>query len=317
MPYVSVTWLLIGIFSLASNSFVACIILSCQKLRNCANAILCSMLLSSCAITIFYVLPGRVFVHWRENFIFLCSIIPSIVYASITCYILHICVNCLDKVVSILAPFGHRNLLTIKNVTIVIICLWTTPYLLCAIPFLTYRPYSSQYCIYHNYTQIDYIRDRIFHTVFFTFEIFIPIISTTILYIAAFIKVNSKKRRRIRNAFMISMISQGRQNSNMDKNWKIALQMMLMLGLFMICWLPLLVSFIVVRYSLTAMLRTLLNIFQYIAFIYHIINPIFIASFQMGIRRQIKRVLVTIYARIRRKSMLILIPKKNNQLRAK
>ena len=300
MSYVNITWLMIGLLSLASNSIVTCIILSCRKLRNYNNALLCSMLISSCAISILYILPGRAFVEST----FLCSIIPSVAYASITCYGLHLCATCLDKMISILSPFRHRNLLTARNITATIICLWITPYLLCAIPFLTYRPYSSQYCIYDNYTQEDYDRDTIFHTVFFTSMIFIPIGSTIMLYVVAFVKVNGKKRKKLTNTF----IGQNIKGFNADKNWKIARQMILMLGLFMICWLPLFVSFVAMRYSDTIVLYILLDIFHYMAFGYHIFNPIFIAYFHIRIRRQIKHLCSIISTPIRTKLTLSVYP---------
>lgn len=308
MNYVDIIWLLIGLLSLASNSFVVSIILSCRKLRNCPNAILCSMLLSSCAISVFYVLPGQAFIQWRVTSIFLCSTIPSIAYASITCYGLHVCASCLDKVISILTPFRHRNLLTARNITILIICLWVIPYFLCAIPFLTYRPYSSKYCIYQNYTPIDRNRDVIFHTVFLTFMTFVPVAGTIILYVVAFIKVNSKKRRRITNA----SISQNTQRSNTEKNWKIARQMALILGFFLICWLPLFIILILERYI--TVLRILTSIFRYIAFSYHVFNPILIAYFHTGIRRQIKHLWNTMCMQIRRKRAFQPIPRNNNQL---
>lgn len=280
--YYSIVWLLICVLSVVSNSIVAGIILTSRKLRNRSNAILCSLLISSCAIFIFYVFPGQAFIHWRYNSIFLCSTIPSIAYASITCYELHVCATCMDKVISFLTPFRHRNLLTIRNVTILIICLWVTPYLLMAIPFVTYRPYSSKRCIYINYTQIDYDRDMIFQTFFLIFMTFVPITCTIILYIVAFIKVNSKKRRRLINY----AINQNFQRSITEKNWKVAQQMILILGFFLICWLPFFVSLIAVRYGSFSPFLTIL--FHYVAFGYHIFNPILVAYFQTGIRLRIK-----------------------------
>ena len=294
--YVDVIWLLIGLFSLLSNSIVACIILFCRKLRNRNNAILCSMLISSCGISILYVLPGRAFQRLRIISIFFCSTLPSVAYATITCYGLHLCGSCLDKVISIVSPYRHQRYFTTRNTGIAIMCFWIIPYFLLAIPFFTYLPYSSQRCIYTNYTELDFHRDRIFQTVFFTFMIFVPIGGTLTLYIMAFVKLNTSN-------------SQASHGSYMRRNWKIARQMICMLGLFSICWLPLFFTFIIVAYRLTQFTRLLFEIFSYTAFSYHVFNPIFIAYFHVGIYHQTKR----LCRRIQRKRTFSIYPQNNYQ----
>ena len=295
--HISIIWLLIGILTLASNFFVAYIILYCQRLRNCANAILCSMLISGCAISVLYILPGEAFDQWSVTSTFLCSTVPAPAYATISCYGFHLYISCLEKVISILAPFRHRNVLTARNIAITIICLWTIPYLLYAIPIF----YSSQNCFdSENITHVDLYLDDILHTVFFTFMTFVPIAGTATLYVVVFIKVNDKKRRTIINASICQTIPR----SNIVQNWKIARQMIVMLGLFMISWLPICISFIIVSYTLYTPPIVLLDLFHYMALSYHILNPLLVAYFHNGIRHQIK----CLFQRIGRKRLFSIHP---------
>ena len=77
----NVAWLVIGILIVATNLFVLLIILFNRRLHDPSNIILCSMLVSGCAITVFYILPGRVFTKWRLATVFLCSTMPSFAFA--------------------------------------------------------------------------------------------------------------------------------------------------------------------------------------------------------------------------------------------
>ena len=299
--YVHIIWLLIGILSLVSNSTVACIILFCRKLRNRNNAILCSMLISGCAISILYILPGLAFPQLRVVSIFFCSTAPSFAFASFTCYSLHLCGSCLDKVASIVAPFRYKHYSTGRNTAIAIMCFWIIPYLLCAIPFFTYQPYSSQRCIYSNKTEIELHREQIIQTVFFTFMIFIPVVGTITLYVVASIKVNA-------------LYGQVSQRPSLHENWKLARPMIPMLGLFCICWIPYFIYFILLSYKNSPKFDAIVDVLRYTVFVYYVVNPIFIAYSHISIHSQIK-LFCQGKQRKRRKRKISIHPKNDHQLK--
>ncbi|RDD42859.1 Beta-2 adrenergic receptor [Trichoplax sp. H2] len=276
-------WLVIAMLILVTNLFVLSIILIRKNLRNPSNAILCSMFICGCTIPIVYIFPGRVFEEWRFQSIFLCSTSPSFAFASITCYNLHICGICLDKMMSILTPFRHRILSNTRNIAILIAAFWIIPYVTGFIPLYTYRPYSSQFCVYDNRSHQIIQNDQIFQTIFFVTLIFIPMLTTIMLYSVALVKINRKSGSKI----LADAINQTVQKSNLSRNLKVLRQLFFVLGLFAICWLPFFILFVVQQYYFNETTRLVYSVFRYLALTYPIINPALVSFFTSSIRDEI------------------------------
>ncbi|RDD37995.1 Beta-4C adrenergic receptor [Trichoplax sp. H2] len=275
-------WVTIGICILVANLFVFLIIVCRRRLHNSSNIILCSMFLSGSAIALLYVFPGRVFTVWRRTSIFMCSSTPSFAFASLTCYNLHICGVSLDKSVAIMSPFRHRTISNSRNALILIALIWLISFVASFVPLFTYRPYSNQRCVYNPRVQEKIQQDSIFQIVLFVTLVIVPMISTIILYSIIFARINGDSSTLLKSKYR-------GQKKLMAKNFKVARQMIFMLGIFAVCWLPFFLMFIVQQFIYTLFTVELYNIFRYIAFVYPIINPILFAFFTSSIRAEILR----------------------------
>lgn len=79
-----------------------------------------------------------------------------------------------------------------------------------------------------------------------------------------------------------------RRTSNAGQNLKIIRQMLAMLGLFAICWLPYFILSMVQYYGISLDLLPLIILSNYVAFRYLAVNPILFAYYTNSIRDKIK-----------------------------
>lgn len=298
---ISITWLIIVIATLATNLSMLLMVLCRPNLRILSNAILCSMFICGCVFALLYVFPGRVMIGWPQSSNFLCKILHSAGITFASCYSLHICAICTIKTISITSPFRYRTLLHRKNVILIISLLWIIPFISTFIPILLYKPHSLT-CI-QNVIGTNYsITERIFYIIVVGVMVIIPTIFTIILYIVAFIKVNHRKK------FAMSITNhnphQNRQIARIGQNKKITIQMLTMLGLFIICWLPYFIFFVLHSSLGSSLLWHWLFYFRYIAFSYLAVNPVLSAYYTKTIRNEIKRLSIR-YLRLRKYSSSI------------
>lgn len=278
---IDTAWFIITILILATNLSALLMILCRPNLHIKSNAVLCSMLICGCLLALLYLFPGQVVPQWRKSFIFLCNVIPPSGAAFTSCYNLHLCDICIDKIISLMSPFRHRQILRRRNVIIIISLIWGIPFISNLIPLLTYKPYSW-YC--NSSWALKYHRvDRIFYTITFIFMVIIPIIITIMLYIITFTIIN--RRNRIR---LLSVSHTRHQISNAGQNLKIIRQMFVVLGLFTLCWMPYFIFFILIYYITSLYLMQWGIRSMYLAYSYVAINPILFAYYTNSIRKEIK-----------------------------
>ena len=280
----NVAWLVIGILIVATNLFVLLIILFNRRLHDPSNIILCSMLVSGCAITVFYILPGRVFTKWRLATVFLCSTMPSFAFASLTCYNLHICAIYIIKAVPFVASFRYRKLTSIRYTAYLLLLLWSIPYVASFTPLFTYRLYSSQACVYINHSRTAIQNDQIFQFIFFKALIFIPITAAIVLYVIAYIAIKNLPPWRPSIETTLKL----RRTLYKMKYSLLVRQIIFMLGLCAICWLPFFVMFIILQFRFYPPERMIYSILRYLALSHPIINPILFAYFTRSIHDAIK-----------------------------
>lgn len=275
------TWFVITILTLITNLSALLIIVCRRNLRILSNAVLCSMFICGCAYAILYLFPCRAMILWQQS----SSFVPIISGGTLTaCYNLHLCAICIDKIISITSPFRHLALKHRKNVVIVISIIWiiaitfSSILLIAAIQFRR-SPYRDHIIV-----------GQILYTFHFVAIIIMPIILTMLLYIVAFFKVN--RRNRTIRLFVGNTNGQVRQISKASRNFKIMKQMLAMLGLFTICWLPYCIIIILVEYvyvaSIPYLLEQIMYIYPYLTFSYPAINPILFAYFTISIRDEIR-----------------------------
>ena len=294
---INIIWLIITAITLTTNLSALLIIVCRHNLRVLSNAVLCSMFICGCLFAVLYLLPGQTIISWRHSSNFLCNIVPLFGVATTTCYNLHLCAICTNKVISIITPFRHRQLLRQRNVIIIISLFWIIPFTTSLIPVISFKPYSA-YCPTHSLATSQ-LSEVIFYTVFFVLVVIIPIIFTTMLYVVAFIIVNRRNRINISNANYT--LHQTRQLSSTGPKTKILLQMFAVLGLFVFCWLPYFILFIMISYVYfdDDFLYYRLHYLQYIAFSHPAINPILFAYYTRSIRDEIKQLISQCYRPIR------------------
>lgn len=281
---IDITWLIISILTLATNLSVL-LILCRRNLRILSNAVLCSMFICGCAFALLYLFPGRAMIIWRVSSNFVCNVIPLSGVAFTTCYNLHLCAICIDKIISIISPFRHRELSSRKNVIIIISIIWIIPFLSSFIPLATYMPYLQKCGLSQSRDYL--IVQRTFYAVHFVVMIIIPIIFTILLYIVAFIKVNRRHRIKI-STISHTHYHQARQVSMAGRNLKILLQMLVMLGFFAFCWLPYFIAYAATSFSVPVEIWQLLMHLNYLALSYPAANPILFAYYTNSIRDEIK-----------------------------
>lgn len=288
---VDITWFITAILTLSTNLSVLLIILCRRHLRILSNATICSMFICGSAYSLLYLFPSRVLVHWLPRDSFLHFMMPSIGIAFIICHNLHLSVICMQKISSIISPFRHRQLLRQKNVVIVISLVWVIPF----ISSLTLLVLDTLY-LRSNYTLFpNYVFTRhVLYTLMFVVIVIIPIILTIILYIVALIKVN--RRNRIRSLDVNYTHCQTRQIYGGGQNVKIILQMLTMLGLFTICWLPSFILYIAITYNGAFQLLEILRMIFYLGCSYPAVNPILLAYYTNSIRKEIKGLIYSYFS---------------------
>ena len=289
-------WLIIAIFTLITNLSLLLTIVCRRNLRTLSNAVLCSMFICGSGYALLFLIPGRVMENWHQSSTSLLYIAATSGYIFTISYNLHLCVICACKILSLISPLRHRVLLCRKNTIITISVTWAISIILGPTPVLTDILYH-----YQNKPIRDYIIvQQMWHTVIFVLTIIIPIIFTLMLYIVAFIKIN--RRHRVTMLTVTRTSHKITQTYCVGRNLKLIKQMLVVLGLFTLCWLPYLIFVIIVKYMHTHTfipfpLVQLVSRFSYLTLSYPAINPILFAYYTISIRNEIK-ILITQYFKL-------------------
>ena len=288
---VKIPWLMIAILTLTTNLFLVFLIICRRNLRTLSNAILCSMFICGCAYAVLCIFSSKVMIHWQilSKSRLYSYIIRSSGITFTICYNLHLCGVCIVKMISIISPLRYRILLCRKKTFIIIGIIWAIPIVLGPIPALM----DFLYWLQNRPSRHYLIVRQICNTVILIITIIVPILFTIMLYIVAFIIMNRRNRLAMLAASRAHCNHQACQLSNVGRNLIIIKQMLVMLGLFTVCWLPyfifiISIDYIQIQISLPFALLHIMDGLSYLALSYPAINPILFAYYTASIRDEIK-----------------------------
>ncbi|XP_034164177.1 adenosine receptor A2a-like [Pangasianodon hypophthalmus] len=233
VPYIAAE-VTISILSTSGNLLVCIAVGRNKKLQTVTNYFLVSLaaadffvgtLAIPCAIMTDLGLP--------HNNLYLCTTIVYMLITLTQSSVFSLLAIAIERYVAILLPFHYQRLLKPRNARLVILLTWFLAFLLSTVPLLGFQKRSSQinYCFFSCVVDIALM-------VYFNFFgcALIPLLAMFFIYVHIFLTVRRQVRRIA--ALRCALETQARQNSAMRREAKKATSILLLIFLFVLCWMP-------------------------------------------------------------------------------
>lgn len=279
-------YIVITAVTVVTNFIMLSFIILEHKLHNMSNWILASMFCTGLAYGLAYLLPRWVlFVPLKLHLSYACQILPLVGGALTVNFNLHLVLVSADRYCCFLYPFQYLTPRAPIIARYAIIFVWLISLLMASIPFLTFLVPKIGQCsnqinsrLFHTYTLIAYI-----------ILFYIPLFILCIVYarILCIVNIHTQRREKILSLHQSSPISVVR------RNLRAIAYMMILIGIFMACWLPAMIQYIVlfptIHLGVDDRNISLAKAFRYLSLAYPAINPLLYAYFTPCIRTEICR----------------------------
>ncbi|RDD39263.1 Octopamine receptor beta-2R [Trichoplax sp. H2] len=266
-------WGSIGVMTLLTNIFLFSMIVSCKRLRIISNYIIASMCFVGILIALLYLLPRwTIPIFYRDPF--LCQILPALGQGLLLNLNFHVCLVSLERYIIILYPFWHRQYCCKKVLSWILLTVWFFTVSFPFIPLMTYQPIRQHGC--NNYIVVDKAPNLIMYYIYFSVFFFFPVAILISTYTCIFSKIMSGE----------SKVS--KTNSPFVRKRKTLCHISIIVGLFIITWLPFVIAFFALQLrEKTQAQLDVLTVTQYISFSYPAINPLLYTYYTNSIREEI------------------------------
>lgn len=274
----------ISVITLFTNITVLILIITERKLHAMSNWILASMFCAGAVFAMAYLLPRWVFFYqWNIYYSYACLVLPMTGSALIINFNLHLALVSLDRYFCVTLPFEYQRPQTRMIVRLAILIVWFISFFIAYVPLFTFLIPSPGQCIaqlssrlYHNYI-----------CTVFSILFFLPLIILITTYSRIFWIVNNHTQR----SQGIIVRSNSTSISAFYRNVRAIKYMIVILGLFVIFWMPYIILFLAwfTTSKITVQTLFLIRAFQYLAFSYPAVNPILYAYFTPCIRHVIQK----------------------------
>lgn len=280
-----ITYSIISALTITTNGLLIILIVMHRTLHNVSNTMITSMSAAAICYSLTYLLPRWALyeiLQLRKN-VAACTLLPLIGILFILILNSHICLVSFDRYVSVTRPFGYNRRATPRLAAALIAIVWLLPMLAIFIPLVTFLKFSGHECV--QLRPLDYIEHRVYLILLFTVLFFIPLVVLVFVYGRILIIVNDHTRRQ---QYFHSGPSSTPTHAIL-RNIKALRSMAIIVGVFILFWLPYVITFLSLYLSttITRLQATVVRICQYFAFSYPAVSPLIYISFTADLRNHV------------------------------
>ncbi|CAF2506064.1 unnamed protein product [Rotaria sp. Silwood2] len=250
-----VSYSIIILLSIIGNVIVVTAICRVQRLRHPTNFILMSLAIADLLVTTTVMIPGFIY-KIKQKWIFgqvFCNIWVANDITFCTASILHLVAVSFDRYVAIENPLKYKQKMTKGMIFIIIGCIWLISVLLSYGPVLL-GVYSQSKTTGNlsNSTECGMRPNRIYSIISSSTSFYIPLIIILFLYGRIFItaRKHSHELQKLENIIK-RLHSNDKfvfENAKWNKNIKAIRTLGIVVGVFVVCWLPFFVMYLLLAY---------------------------------------------------------------------
>ena len=278
---------IITAITLITNLIMLCFLIFVRKLHSMSNWILCSMFCTGLIYGLTYLLPRWVlFVPLKLHLSYACQILPLVGSALVVNFNLHLVLVSIDRYCCVLYPFQYNMARAPIITRCAIVFVWLISFFMASIPLFTFLVPKIGICG----IQLNSRSFHIYTLVTFILLFYLPLFILCIVYTRILWIVNIHTQRRDQ----ILARHESVPTSIVRRNLRAITYMMILIGLFMIFWLPTMIHYLVlfptIHLGIDDRAIVIGKIVRYISLAYPAINPLLYAYFTPCIRSEIYRI---------------------------
>ncbi|CAF3310942.1 unnamed protein product [Rotaria socialis] len=250
-----ITYSIIIILSIIGNVIVVTAICRVQRLRHPTNFILMSLAIADLLVTTTVMIPGFIY-EIKHEWIFgrvFCNVWVANDITFCTASILHLVAVSFDRYVAIENPLKYKQKMTKHMIFIIIGFIWLISVLLSYGPVLL-GVYSQSKTIGNlsDSKECGMRPNRIYSIISSSTSFYIPLIIILFLYGRIFItaRKHSKELQKLEN--IVKRLHSNEkfvfENAKWNKNIKAIRTLGIVVGVFVVCWLPFFVMYLLLAY---------------------------------------------------------------------
>ena len=274
---------IVGLTILTNVSMLS-LIIAVRKLHTMSNWIMASMFCTGIIFAVFYLLPRWVlYYQWVVKEPIVCTVLPLTGIGVIVNLNLHLTLVSLDRYFCVIFPFKYEMRKTRVIARSSVAAVWFLSVLGAYLPLFTFLPPPYKRCTtLQPANRVHYVYLLTIFSVLF----FFPLLVLIVTYTQILVIVNSHTQRD-------KIISRRASTplSVIKRNIRAIKHMAIMIGIFILFWLPYVIIFLVL-YSYKSVPKSTAQVIrslQYLAFSYPAINPLLYGYFTASLRREIEK----------------------------
>ncbi|CAF1013119.1 unnamed protein product [Adineta steineri] len=248
-----IVYSIIIILSIIGNVIVVTAILRVQRLRHPTNFILMSLAIADLLVTTTVMIPGFIS-EIKQKWIFgriFCNIWVANDITFCTASILHLVAVSFDRYVAIENPLKYKQKMTKRTILIIIGCIWLISVLLSYAPVLlgVYSQSRTGGATSNNPDECNMRPNLIYSIISALTSFYIPLIIILFLYGRIYITARKHSRELRKLEIIIQRLHSDNnfllENKNWNTNLKAIRTLGIVVGVFVACWLPFFVMYLV------------------------------------------------------------------------
>ncbi|EDV27026.1 D(1)-like dopamine receptor [Trichoplax sp. H2] len=271
-----IVWMVIAIPTIITNSILLGLIFFTNDLKKATNSFMASMSAVGILWGAFYLLPRWSLINFiRTDWLF-CSLSPQIGIFLTIIINLHLCLISIDKYIAIIYPFEYIRWASTLSISIAIVTVWILPLIVALLPQMTFRQLNYKTC--HVLNRQDLTSEKNYLIAVFSILFFIPIACMVLAYGNIFIVANKQLKLDLDQ-------DAGKNKQSIVMNIKAARYLSIIVGVFVVTWLPYVSFFFSMFLQPRKELFTTFVTLRYIAFCYPMVNPVLYGYFHYDTRK--------------------------------
>lgn len=301
---------LLGLLTVSTavmNAAVVAAILTTRKLRLPANYLICSLAITDFLVALLVMPPSILYIvmtTWNLGEV-VCEVWLSVDMTFCTCSILHLCVIALDRYWAITKAVEYARKRTPRRAVIMVTGVWVASVLISAPPLFWRHRQAKRECTIEH--------DQLGYSIYSTFGAFyIPMTLILILYFRIYNAAKSLYQKRGSSRHLSDSLNHFRGdvsasdpgveleklNSPDERNqlWssrerKAARTLGLILGAFIICWLPFFIKELLLALKIMRPMPLVSDFLTWLGYLNSLINPLLYTSFNDDFKQAFKKLL--------------------------
>ncbi|EDV20597.1 Trace amine-associated receptor 7g [Trichoplax sp. H2] len=270
--------------TILTNIFMLALIVSERKLHTMSNWIMASMFCAGIIFGLLYLLPRWVlYYQWVKQDPIACTVLPLTGIGLIVNLNLHLTLVSLDRYFCVIFPFKYEMRKTRLIAMSSVAAVWLLSIFSAYLPLFTILMPPPNTCV--KFRPANPVHHAYLITIF-SVLFFFPLLVLIVTYTQILFIVNSHTQRdKIISRRASTPISVIKRNIRAIKH------MAIMIGIFILFWLPYVVVFLMLYSSkfVTPTTAQVIRSLQYLAFSYPAMNPLLYGYFTASLRREIEK----------------------------